>query len=143
MRIGRLVVECATADEALALIRQVDRDQQAPAPTAPTNSRPSGSRTTNRKPAEHGRLSEQYAKAVQALLSHPEGISGAQLSAAVGFEKITRLPGFMTAVRRELKKRGLPSDQVIVKKRSYEDGSWVSRFSVNQKYIDELRRLVA
>jgi hypothetical protein len=51
------------------------------------------------------------------------------------------LPGFMTAVRRELKRHGLPADQVIQKKRVYEEGNWISRFSVSPRHIDELRRL--
>ena len=150
IRVGRFVIECATPEEALALISKAEgtpSSQAQPAPPVRTPRAVATPKTVTgsaiiRRTAS-GKIIGAYAKAVQALLAHPEGITGADLSAAVGFEKITRLPGFMTAVRRELKRCGLPADQVIQKRRVYEDGSWVSRFSPSPKYVDDLRRLVA
>ena len=65
------------------------------------------------------------------------------MSKDIGFEKITRLPGFMTAIRREINKRELPAAKVIVKNRSYIDGAWVSLFSINPKYVEEVKALIA
>lgn len=123
--IGPMTVECTTAEEVLALVtaERVAEPSQKPS-------------RRQAKSKNHKGFTRKHKKALTLLI---EGISGDELSTKMRFKERQAFAGFMSGLRTEAAKAGFNRDDFVLKVRKVKAGKWVSDFSVNPKYVDQLR----
>jgi len=91
--------------------------------------------------AKQALLDGQYRTAISTLVAHhPDGMFGDELLGKVGFEDNTKgFGGFMTGLRNQLGKAGLPENAVIRERRKNGEG-WKNHFRLDDRAAEILKK---
>jgi hypothetical protein len=91
--------------------------------------------------AKKALLEGPYRPAVDTLLaSYPEGISGEDLLAKVGFSSAKGLGGYMTGFRKQCRIAGIPEDPVITERKKNGGGTWRNYFRLSERAAEILKK---